>query len=59
MLVIKFAIRGTKITWFINNNLIMCLSFLSTMDIGIIFISIKNKNSNKKIKRSNPTRLCH
>jgi len=53
MLVIKFVIHGTKITWFINNNWIMLLSFLLTIIMSIGFKRIKN--SNKKIKKSNPT----
>jgi len=53
MLVIKFVIRGTKITWFVNDNWVMLLSFLLTMTVGIAFRRIKN--SNKKIKMSNPT----
>lgn len=53
MLIIKFAIRKTKITWFINNNWIMLFCFLVTMTLGISFRRIKN--SNKKIKILNPT----
>lgn len=53
MLVIKFAVRGTRITWFINNNWIMLLCFLLTMTMGIVFRRIKN--STKKVKMLNPT----
>ena len=42
MLVIKFVIHGTKITWFINNNWIMLLSFLLTIIMSIGFKRIKN-----------------
>jgi hypothetical protein len=52
MLVIKFAIRGAKITWLVNDNWIMFISFLLTMVIGIAYRRIKN--SNKKIKMPNP-----
>ena len=51
MLVIKFAIRGSKITWFVNDNWIMFISFLLTMVTGLGFRKIKN--SNKKIKITN------
>ena len=53
MLVIRFAIRGAKITWFVNDNWIMILSFLVTTVTGIAYRRIKN--SNKKIKMPNPT----
>ena len=49
--IVKFVIRRTKVTWFIDNNWIMLFSFLLTTTVGIIFRKIKN--SNKKIKLSN------
>jgi hypothetical protein len=52
MLVIKFPIRGGKITWFIDDNWVMVISFLLTMLTGIAYRRIKN--SNKKIKMPNP-----
>lgn len=52
MLVVKFAIRGSKITWFVNDNWIMVFSFLLTMVAGIAYRKIKS--SNKKIKMANP-----
>jgi len=52
MLVIKFGIRGAKITWFVHENWVMFISFLLTTITGIVFRRIKN--SNKKIKMSNP-----
>jgi hypothetical protein len=52
MLVVKFAIRGAKITWLINDNWIMFISFLLTMVTGIAYRRLKN--SNKKIKMPNP-----
>jgi hypothetical protein len=52
MLVVKFAIRGSKITWFINENWIMVISFLLTMVTGIFYRRVKN--SNKKIEMPNP-----
>ena len=53
MLTVNFSIRESKITWFIDNNWIILLSFLLTTTIGIAFRMIKN--SNKKIKISSPT----
>jgi len=52
MLVIKFAIRKAKITWVVNDNWVMFISFLLTMITGVVFRKIKN--SNKKIKMFNP-----
>jgi hypothetical protein len=52
MVVIKFPIRGAKITWLVNDNWIMFISFLLTMVTGIAYRRIKN--SNKKIKMPNP-----
>lgn len=52
MLIIKFAIRELKITWFVNDNWVMLFSFLLTMTLGLAFRKIKN--SKKKIKMPNP-----
>ena len=52
LLVIKFVIRGAKITWIVNDNWIIFISFLLTMLTGIAYRRIKN--SNKKIKMPNP-----
>jgi LPXTG-motif cell wall-anchored protein len=54
MLIIKFVIRGATITWFVNNNWIMVISFLLTMVSGIFYRRRKIKNSNKNIKIPNP-----
>jgi hypothetical protein len=55
MLIVKFAIRESKITWFINDNWIMLISFLLTMVTGISYRRYRKiKNSNKKIKTPNP-----
>ena len=53
MIVIIFVIKKKKITWLINDNWVMVLSFLLTMIMGIVFRRIKN--SNKRIKMSNPS----
>jgi hypothetical protein len=37
MLVIKFAMRGAEITWLVNDNWIMLISFLLTMVTGIAY----------------------
>lgn len=52
MLIVKFATRDAKITWFINENWVMVISFLLTMAAGIAYRRIKNPN--KKIKMANP-----
>jgi hypothetical protein len=54
MVIVKFAIRGTKITWLINENWFMLISFLLTMATGIAYRRIRMKNSNKKIEMPNP-----
>jgi len=54
LLVIKFVIRGAKITWIVNDNWIIFISFLLTMLTGIAYRRIKFQNSNKKIKMPNP-----
>jgi hypothetical protein len=35
MVIVKFGIRGAKVTWFINDNWIMFISFLLTMLVSI------------------------
>jgi hypothetical protein len=52
VLTVKFAIRGAQITWFVNENWIMVISFLLTMGTAITYRKIKN--SKKKIQMSNP-----
>jgi hypothetical protein len=52
MLIVKFVIRGAKITWFINDNCVMVISFLLTMFIGIAYR--RRKNLGKNIKIPNP-----
>jgi len=52
MLLIKFALRGAKITWVVNDNWIMLISFLLTMVTGIAYRR-RIKNLNKKIKMPN------
>jgi hypothetical protein len=52
MVIIKFVIRGAKVTWFVNDNWIMVICFLLTMTTGVIFRKVKNFN--KRIKIPNP-----
>jgi hypothetical protein len=52
MIIVRFVIRGAKITWFIDNNWILVISFLLTMATGIAYR--RSTNSNKKIKMPNP-----
>ena len=54
MLIVKFAIRGSKITSFIHDNWTMVLSFLLTMVLGIIYRNKKIKNWNKNIQIPDP-----
>jgi hypothetical protein len=49
MLIVKFAIRGAKITWFIDNNYILVISFLLTMFTGIAYRRWRNLGKNIKI----------
>jgi len=51
LVIIKFDIRGAKITWFVNDNWIMFISFLLTMVKGTLYK--KTKSSNKKIRMPN------
>jgi hypothetical protein len=52
MFVVKLIVGGVRITWIINDNWIMLISFLLTIITGITYRKIKNLN--KKIKISNP-----
>lgn len=51
-IIIKFAIRGTKITWLVNDNWVMVISFLLTLVIGKIYKRFKN--GKPEIKLPNP-----
>jgi len=53
MLIIKFATRSGKITWFVDDNWIVLLSFLLTMFTGIAWRRNRIQNINKKLL--NPT----
>ena len=53
MIVIKFAVRGSQVTWFIDNNWAMFISFLLTMTMGVVFRRLKSRN--RKVKMPNPT----
>jgi hypothetical protein len=56
MLIIKFTIGGSKITWFVNDNWVMVISFLVTLVTSIVAKRIYKRitNSKKKIKMTNP-----
>jgi hypothetical protein len=49
MLIVKFAIRETKIIWWINDNYIMLLVFLVTMISGVFYRRRKNANKLRKM----------
>ena len=53
MLIIKFALKESKYTWFVNENWIMIISFLLTMGTAIILRKTKN-SKNGTIKMPNP-----
>jgi hypothetical protein len=53
-LIIKFVFRGAKITWILNDNWVVLISFLLTVLTGKTYRLIKFKMSNKKIKIPNP-----
>lgn len=51
-IIIKFAIRGTKITWLVNDNWVIFISFLLTLVISKIYNRFKNGKT--EIKLPNP-----
>jgi hypothetical protein len=54
MLIVRFVVRGSKITWFINENWIMVISFLLTMVASAVWRKRRIAKSAKKIKIANP-----
>jgi hypothetical protein len=54
MLIIKFATRGAKVTWLVNDNWVVFITFLLTMVTSIAYRRRRIKNSNKKTKMPNP-----
>ena len=56
MLIIKFKIRNSIITWFVNENWITVISFALTFAtiLSIRILSRRIKGSEKKIKMANP-----
>ena len=55
MVIIKFALRGSKYTWFMDDNWVMILAFVVTLVAGVIFRKIKKLNSNDTTtKMTNP-----
>jgi hypothetical protein len=54
MIIIKFVVRGSKITWFINENWIMVISFLLTMVASAVWRKRRIAKSAKKIKIAHP-----
>lgn len=51
MILIQFTKKDAQYTWFINDNWILIISFLSTVLLGLIYKKIKN--SRKKIQEKN------
>jgi hypothetical protein len=49
MLVIKFCVRGSQITWIVNDNWVMVVSFLLTMVTGIAYRRFKNSSKTIQI----------